>query len=581
MNRGPWHAATVLTAYGEAAVSGRFFTRWSALVSLLVAVTMLTPVLPGGTAGYAQGMLGSFAAWCALAVPVLIVAALERRLETRSVRGILVTATMIAVAIARPFANDAALHLLFGRGSHGDIVARVSTNLVVVVLLFSLVGVITTQYQRASDSIERLDAALERLSEARRAFEDERRAAHELVHTEVADLRAARDEMLAGTIDFDAVRDYSDLVRAASHRLEALADAPAGALDPAASRAASVALSASASVSTAVQAPAPKPRIVRALRPTPMLLVGAIYLLTCAPFLVSTGDLMVVALAIISSAAMDAVVTLILRAAGPDGRVPLAGFIATWLAGGAFASLVAAWLAPDLGALLLLVPLVAVPASAVVVGFAIDASRRARDEENASTAALAGAAGALAALRTGTGAPLQHAASTLHGRVQGRCVIFAALIDDAPPTGAQIDGFRDQTDLAFDDVLRAGRAADAACTGDLDRVIDGWQPLLHLDTRIDPALTTAIARSGVAPLVGDIVNEALVNAVKHSGARAARIEIVHVDDDVHVRVASAGQLPRPLVPTRHFGSRTRLYQDGPDVVLEAVVSAAGALTRQV
>lgn len=553
------------TAYWEAAVSGRFFTRWSALVSLLVAVTLLVPVVPDGATGYAQGMLASFVAWCVLAVPVLVVAALERRLAERTVRGILVTGVIVAVAVARPFLNEAALHALFGRGSQGDFPARVATNVLVAVLLFSLVGVTTTQYQRARDSIARLDAALARSDATRRALEADGAEARALVGTAVADLRAARDEMLAGTVDFDTVSDYSDRVRTASHRFDSLAKAPTPAPP--------------ATTGTPVVRRA---RPVSALRPTPVLLVGAIYVLACIPFILSTGSLATLVIAIASSALMDAAATLILRtAARPDGRVRVITLIATWFAAGAFATGVATWLVPGLG-LVLFVPLFAVPAMATVVAFAIDARHRARDDESDSTAALARQADALAGLRARTRAPLRHAASTLHGRVQGRCVIFAALVDDAPPSAAQIDGFRAETDRALDDVLRADGAADAACTGELDRVIDGWQPLLQLDTRIDAALASALARTGAAPLVGEVVNEALVNAVKHSGARAARIEITQeVAGIVRVRVSSAGQLPRPIVPTRSFGGHTLLYQDGADVVLESALPVAGSLARQV
>ncbi len=84
----------------------------------------------------------------------------------------------------------------------------------------------------------------------------------------------------------------------------------------------------------------------------------------------------------------------------------------------------------------------------------------------------------------------------------------------------------------------------------------------------------AVERSEAAPIVTEVVNEALVNAVKHSGARAARIEITTGADGVlHVRVASSGALPRAVMPMRPFAGRTLLYQEGDDVVLESMIPA--------
>ena len=58
------------------------------------------------------------------------------------------------------------------------------------------------------------------------------------------------------------------------------------------------------------------------------------------------------------------------------------------------------------------------------------------------------------------------------------------------------------------------------------------------------------------------------------GVRAARIDITTDEQGaLHVRVASAGILPRTVMPTRSFGGRTVLYQEGSDVVLESLVPA--------
>lgn len=204
---------------------------------------------------------------------------------------------------------------------------------------------------------------------------------------------------------------------------------------------------------------------------------------------------------------------------------------------------------------------------------ALDARRSVREEEERSTRELARAAAAFAVASARAPELLRHAASTLHGRVQGRCVIFAALADEHPPTADDIARFRDETDTALDELLPAH---DTPPTGGFDRMLAGWRPLMDLDTRIADAAASAIAQAGDGSVLTEVVNEALVNAVKHSGARAARIEITMGDSgEMFVRVAAPGRLPRAVMQTRSFTGWTLLFQDGDDVVLEAAVPATG------
>jgi hypothetical protein len=172
-------------------------------------------------------------------------------------------------------------------------------------------------------------------------------------------------------------------------------------------------------------------------------------------------------------------------------------------------------------------------------------------------------------------APLLLAASTLHGRVHGRCVIFAARVDEHAPTADDIAQFRLETDRALDEVLIPAGTSEIDTVGALRRMLAGWEPIMALETRIDDAAASAVDGADAAPIVSEVVNEALVNAVKHSGARAARIDIsTDAGGDLHVRVASAGELPRAVMPIRPFAGRTLLYQDGAEVVLESTLPAA-------
>jgi hypothetical protein len=157
-------------------------------------------------------------------------------------------------------------------------------------------------------------------------------------------------------------------------------------------------------------------------------------------------------------------------------------------------------------------------------------------------------------------APLLHAASTLHGRVQGRCVIFAARVDENPPTADDIAQFRVDTDRALDEVLVPVPTSEIE-TGALRRMLAG-EPIMVLETRIDDAAASADGAEA-APIVSEVVNEALVNAVKHSGARAARIDI---STDAGETFTCASHRPEsclarscPCGPSRDERS---FYQDG-------------------
>lgn len=558
MARGGSRTINVVSAYWDAAGSGRFFTRWSAIVSLPIATLLLVPVVDGRPDGYGQGVAAAAMAWTLLALPVLAVAAAERRMRDHRARGILVTTTLVAVALVRPVLNEMLVGIVFHGHSNGVWLARTGTNLVVAFGLFSLIAIITTEYSQTRATVDRLAHALGRLDAASQQVLNDERDARLVVRGMVAELRTERDAMLAGTVDFDAVRDFSERVRTASHRLEELAAAspPVPALW------------------TPRPLSAARRRGVERLQPTPLLWVGVLYLFMCAPFLVTLPDVVGVLAAAVAVVLVDLAAGAVLRAlptAAPRTRG--IAFLLVWILAGAATTAVGHLLLPDTGAIML-IPLVAMPLAAIVLALAIDTRRRAREEAARSTVELARAAGEFADRTRRAQLPLLQAASTLHGRVQGRCVIFAAHVDENAPTAREIARFRSETDRALDEVVAPVRAAEIESGGELRRMLAGWEPIMHLDTRIDDGAVAAVERSEAAPIVTEVVNEALVNAVKHSGARAARIEITTGADGVlHVRVASSGALPRAVMPMRPFAGRTLLYQEGDDVVLESMIPA--------
>lgn len=548
----------VVSAYWDTAGSGRFFTRWSAAVSLPVSALLLVPVAEGTSDGYLQGIVAAVLSWTLLAVPVFAVAAAERRMRDHRSRGIFVTVTLLTVAILRPMLNETFIGVLYDGRSGGVWAARIGTNLIVAFGLFTLVAVITTQYQQTRATADRLAHALGRLDAATQQVASDDRDARLLIRGIVAQLRAERDAMLAQTVDFDAVRDYSERVRAASHRLEAMAEAsaPVPALWVPRARAARTR------------------RGLERLQPTPLLWVGALYLLMCAPFLLTVGDVVDLVIAAVAILLIDLAAGAALRAL-PLGALRTRGgvFLLVWVLAGLTTATVGRLLLPGSGALMI-IPLFAMPLAAIVLSLAIDTYRWARTDEADATNELASAAGDFADRVRRAQEPLQQAASTLHGRVQGRCVIFAARVDEHAPTTQEIERFRAETDQALDEVLAPAQTSEIVTVGALRRMLAGWEPLMALETHIADDAATAVEHTDAAPIVSEVVNEALVNAVKHSGARAARIDIsTDAEGDLHVRVASAGALPRAIMPMRPFAGRTLLYQDGEDVVLESTVPA--------
>ena len=551
-------AINVVSAYWDTAGSGRFFTRWSAVVSLPVSALLLVAIVEGTRDGYVQGIAAAVLSWVVLALPVLAVAAAERRMRDHRSRALLVTVTLLLVATARPILNETFIHLLSNGRSGGVWAARIGTNVIVAFGLFTLVAIITTQYQQTRATADRLAHALGRLDAATEQVVTDDRDARLVIRGLVAELRAERDAMLARVIDFDAVRDFSERVRAASHRLEemAAASAPVPALWAPRSRAAR------------------HRHGLERLQPTPLLWVGALYLLMAAPYLLTVGDVSDVVIAGVAVFLLDLAAGAVLRAApihSRRGRGVI--FLLVWTLAGMTSAVVGRLLLPATGALMI-IPAFAMPLAAIVLSLAIDTYRWARTDEADATRELARAAGDFADRVRRAQAPLLHAASTLHGRVQGRCVIFAARVDENPPTADDIAQFRVETDRALDEVLVPVPMSEIETVGALRRMLAGWEPIMVLETRIDDAAASAVDGAEAAPIVSEVVNEALVNAVKHSGARAARIDIsTDAGGDLHVRVASAGELPRAVMPVRPFAGRTLLYQDGRDVVLESTLPA--------
>lgn len=581
----------LLRVWAGAVSGGAFYTRWSALVSLLIAGAFSIPSIgEPSIAAYARGVLVATIAWVPLALAIVPVALAERRMPSPAARGILVLSALLVVAVARAFVNDAVSIALFQTPTGGSFSSRTATNIVTAFVLLSIVAIITSRHQMTRRGAGRLHVALARMAEAEAAAARFEARSRRTVDEAVTGLRARRDAMLRGEVDFDTVRAYADDVRAASHRFDALARAHGEPI-----------VAPTGEISVPIER---SPAFLERLVPTPWLLVGLTYAIACLPFALAAGGAGVAAAGLAAAAVIDVVAGVVVRSARRGAQTSVGSaqagaragvvFLVTWLGAGIAVLGVTFGLLSSIGSLGL-VPVFAVPVVAVLISLCRDSLDRARADEASSAHVLSEIARALARVEARSRVPLRRAVELLHGRVQAQCVIFAAAVDDAEPTADEVEAFRRRTDEILDDIGRPAPPHSASAAEELDRLLAAWSVVVVIDARITPAaraaLESATAESSTsdpesaahgADVVG-VVNEALVNAIKHASAREARIDIdTTASADLRVRVSTPGELAprgrRAKAGLGTSGDHARLYQDEDRVVLEAHLDprAAGA-----
>lgn len=537
-------------------VSGEYFTRWSLLMSFAVGTFVSVPSVGIPTfEGYLRGVAVAAIGWIPLAALGLLAAFAERRLATSAgERVAVVVTTLVGFSVVRPFLNDAVSWALFALSTGGNWATRIATNIVTAFLLFTVCAIAVTSHRRLRATTRRLRSAsaLMRVSTAEAVHLQE---TVPTVLSQIADdLTRHRDRLLSGTVDYDAVRDYSTRVRSASHRLDELTQWPPDD-DPL-----------DVDLDDARRLPA-----LARLSTTPPLTVGMTYVAATIPFGLAHGGPSVVAAAVAACAALDLAAGFVTRRARRLGvRVRGLLFLATWSVVGVGVMALTYALLPDVGALGL-VPLAALPLTAAIISMSVDAYRRARTEEVRATSVLRTAARTLAASTEAARAPLRRASDLLHGRLQSKCVILAAHVDENPADAATLENFRAQTDDVLDE-LRTG--ASAAVEESIEDLVEAWSVVMDVRVGAEPETRAAFDDPAIGEEASRLVNEALVNAVKHSGAREATVEMVRTGDRLRLRVSSPGTLPRrPLTPptSEGLGTRTpgtRLRQVGDQVILE-------------
>lgn len=556
--------------------SGRFFTRWSAVVSLIVSAVFLVPqIAPSSLSSYFVAVQVAVLGWMPLALMMCVVALIERALRSPTARTAVVLGLIIVGSIARPFTNDAFSHAFFGVATGGEWGTRIATNLVVSGAVFSLVAIVTTQARASRETLARLEAVLTSMDVAVATIAASSRHSQQQIRIDIADLRVARERMLAGPIDFAAVSAYSQLVRAASHRLDALsADTEVVGKNEAADLRSSALSPAEPGVDRARVA------LSARLFPTPFLLVGAIYLVGCVPFILARGGVSALVAAAVAVLSVDVLVGILIRilAARFSGPLWSVLFVGSWVAGGIAIAQLGELVLPGLG-VTGAIPVMSVPAAAVAVAITLDGYRRALTGERNATRALSDGVRELSSQINQVTATIDAAATLLHGSVQGRCVIFAARADEPGVTGEDIATFRAETETAFEQILSPSGVS--ACVQVLDPLIAVWRAVIDIDLDITSEARAALSDCDLEQQACDIVNEGIVNAVKHSRVRAIGLRMdVPEDKSLRVRITSAGRIERTASAGRGVSSLpglVRLDQYGDDVVLEARLELAGAL----
>ncbi|MBU4215062.1 MAG: hypothetical protein KJ792_10440 [Actinobacteria bacterium] len=215
-----------LSAWGRVAGSGHFFTRWSWLATLPVAVTVLGGYDSATTAhDRAVGVGLALAVHVLLGGVGLVAAAAERRAATTRARTVTVVVGVLVLGLLRP------VLAAVGAAWSGLVLyespfwARVVTNLVAVAVALALIARVTVTVQARRSAADRLRAVLTALDDQRRT--DARTAddltAELLTSTRTA-IRAHLPDARIGTDDpvraAELLRAFSEqVVRPLSHQL--------------------------------------------------------------------------------------------------------------------------------------------------------------------------------------------------------------------------------------------------------------------------------------------------------------------------------------------------------------------------
>ena len=559
----------VVAIWWRDVTDGTFFNRWSALLSFVLAAIVGVPTVHGASVqGYLQAVVIGALGWVVLAALALPATIAERRLRSRPARGIVVLTTLLALCVVRTPLNDALSLWLWDVGTTGAFAPRVITNIVSGLAMFSLVAIALSEYARRRAIRARLERALAPMRTRLERARVQAAEVDEVLAATAQRLRASRNVMLARPVDFETVRAYAEKVRTESHLLEARADA----VDTSAPASGPVALAAER-----------RRGVSERLMPPPWFAVALVYGCATLPFSLMHGGVGVAALGMVGLVLIDLAGGLATRRLlpAPGARTRPILFLLVWTLAGIVVAAMSLALLPSIG-MVGLVGIITIPGLAIVVSVCVDALRSAHLAATQSQQLLAVTARDVAAESARASDPLRHAVGILHGGVQGQCVILAAHADERQPTVAEVAQFRERTDDAFERMqgpvsdIEVGRGSRHGPLGSLGRVISAWRAVLDIAYTASAQAQAALRDRDTDERAAEIVTEAFVNAVKHSGARHAVVTLATEDTGrVRVRIVSPGRLPAAEQQASGIGTRnadTRIYQSDDDVVLESFLA---------
>ncbi len=587
--------------WARAAGSGHFFTRWSWLLTLPFAVTLL-----GGydEARSGQERLAGFG--IALAVHLVLgafgvlAAAAERGVASAGSRRVVVVIALAAIAVGRPFLLSASAQALGLVLFTGPLAARVATNLIVDTAALSLVAMMTIAVRTHRDVTGRLRLVLDAL-EVQRAHDvdDVAVLSGHVLENARGTLLAALPRAAAGPLEPERAglllqRFAEEVVRPLSHRLfddhPAAGDhhpaTAAGARYPAAggdgrllaSRESRTPPRAQTSTPLALAPVHPFPAPID--RGAPVWITVVAYALLWVPYLVAHASAAAAATAVLAVVAVGAcgnrlVAGRVARAASratasrtapgaaapaaasaaarpAAALAPVAGLALQYAVVGAVIGAVAAlspalWGVPVAASAVLaamLLSVVVYPVFAVLVA-GVDAGFRRLVVVEAELAAAVDEAAVLAASSHNSATiARRRVAHLLHSEVQAECVAAARELRGSPVvTEAQWMAVLERIEAAL--ALPRAEATGAGAQQTVERIVGAWRFGLEISLSADAAAWTRLdADAARLELAVDTIAEGLTNTIRHGSEPRARITLAAASPGpgVVVDVVSEGRI---------------------------------------
>lgn len=577
----------MLRPWIDLAGSGQFFSRWSWLATLPLAVTVL-----GGydAATDARGRLLGFGfallVHAMLGVTGILCARIERRMRSRKARVGAVIVSLALIGVLRPLLL-AGLAAWSGTTLYdGPLGARIATNLVGATVLLTVVAQLVTTTRRQRAATARLRTVRQALSEQR--ARDHRDVA-ELTRETLAAVRGAVDAHLsagrgrtAGPEDAAVtVRRLSEeVIRPLSHALHDESEvAPVAPLAPLAPDVRATATTATTAAATADpgRTAAARGRLgpIR-LHPAPVWTTGIAYASLWVPFAASRFPLAAVLVALLAvvlvAAAGNAAATVLWRRTRPRSRTAvLVGTAA--VTGSAIAGSSAAILSIAGVVAVPVVHVLAYPLFVSLVAIARAALRRFGTAEAAAARAVDDAYALALRERNRLVLARRRVAHLLHVEVQAACVSAALTLARAPSpasgSGSDARGSDARDSDAREAIIRIvallddERPTDQPSARDaVESIVAAWRYALDLTLHVDDGAWEVLdADPARRALAVDALSEALTNVARHAAEPRATIALrltPTVDNRtgpgrVVLDVRSTG--PIPADPTDGYGLR--------------------------